>query len=346
MKVLITHELFFPDSAGGGEVVVYDLARGLKERGVKVKVLTTGDPNVKSYKGIKTMRIPINRYGMNFMVHRIYQEAKDVDLIQTNNYNAALPSLIAGRLLKKPVVCLVHGAYGDEWIEMRGTVLGSISQAIEALQIGHEYDKAIFLSEHGRKNAIKIGVPARVTEVIKPGVDFKKFKMKKKEPFVLFVGRISKQKGIDYLMDAARELPDVRFVVVGRDEEGGRVQEEAPENVEFKGFISQKELIDIYSRAMVFVLPSIGETFGIVQLEAMASGCAIVSTIPLDYKGITVKPRNVTQLKHAIRKLMSQPARTIQMGKQNREIAKTYDWEKFFKRLIEMYQELISKYEK
>ena len=58
MKVLITHELFLPDFHGGGEEVVYRMAKSLQEEGVEVKVLTVGDPKIKVYDGKPTIRLP------------------------------------------------------------------------------------------------------------------------------------------------------------------------------------------------------------------------------------------------------------------------------------------------
>ena len=66
MKVLITHEKFMPDFAGGGEKLVYEMAKNLQRKGVDVKVLTTGNPKITEYDGIPTIRLPINRFLMNF----------------------------------------------------------------------------------------------------------------------------------------------------------------------------------------------------------------------------------------------------------------------------------------
>ena len=91
------------------------------------------------------------------------------------------------------------------------------------------------------------------------------------------------------MIRTAQELPDIKFMIVGKGREMNRLKSIAPKNVKFLGFVPEKRLIDLYSRALVFCLPSIGETFGFVQLEAMASGCAIVSTIPLTLKLICAK---------------------------------------------------------
>ncbi|MFQ6118898.1 MAG: glycosyltransferase family 4 protein, partial [Methanosarcinales archaeon] len=160
-------------------------------------------------------------------------------------------------------------------------------------------------------------------------------------PFVLFVGRLAKQKGLEYLIEAARELPETNFLLAGSGEQEKKLKSIAPENVKFMGFVREKKLIDLYSRALIFCLPSIGETFGFVQLEAMASGCAIVSTVPLECKGIKVEAMDSKALKNAIGKLINNPKLAIKMGKKNRMLAKKYNWNSFIDRLIKIYEEII-----
>jgi len=324
-----------------GERVMYIVAKKLQEEGLKVKVLTTGNPKIKKYNGIQTIRLPINRYLMNLAFPSIWKYAKDFDLIQTSNYNACFPSFVAGKLLEKPVVCLVQGMYGKKWLKMRGPFLGTISMVVEKFQLDHNYDKLIFFSNYGRDAAVEAGIDKKITKIINPGFDYKKFKIKKKEPFVLFVGRLAKQKGLDYLIQVAKKLPNTKFKIVGSGEQEIRLKSVAPENVEFLGFISGKKLVDLYSNALIFCLPSVGETLGFVLLEAMASGCAVISTIPLDYEGFKVRIGDVKQLKKAINYLINNPKKALKMGRENIKKVKQYSWDKFIKELIKTYETLI-----
>jgi len=339
MKVLITHELFMPDYAGGGETIVYELAKGLRRRGVDVTVLTTGDPAMTEYEGIPTVRLKMNRYMMNFASVKKY--AKDADIIQANNYNGCLASYRAAKSLGKPVICLVHGMYGSKWLGMRGPVLGRISRWVEKFQVDRDYDKIVFYSEFARDAGVDIGIPKENTTVILPGVEYGKFHVGKKRNHVLFVGRLAKQKGLDVLIEAARQLPDITFNIVGRGEEESHLKSIAPPNVEFLGFKSGKPLYDLYAEAGVFCLPSMGETFGLVILEAMASGCAVVSTVPVDYAGKHVPYGDVAQLKNAIRYYHDNPEAAARDGAENRKLAKNYSWDKFADGFIKLYKELL-----
>jgi glycosyltransferase involved in cell wall biosynthesis len=73
----------------------------------------------------------------------------------------------------------------------------------------------------------------------------------------------------------------------------------------------------------------------------MASGCAIVSTIPLGYEGALVKPGNVDQMVKAIHYLIGNPEIAARMGEQNVMLSKKYTWDNFTKKLIGLYKELL-----
>ncbi len=344
LKILVTHELFMPGFAGGGEKIVYEYTKRLAERGHDVTVLTTGDPKIKEYEGIKTIRLPIPRYSFNLAVPWILKYARNADIIQTNNYNAALPSFIAGKILRKPVVCIVHGVYGKRWKEMRGNFLGSLSAFMEKFQLKRGYDKIVFYSDFAREQGAEIGIKGD-TEVFYLGINPREFMPKKKEKYVLFVGRLERQKGIENLLSIAKQMPDIKFRLVGKGspKEEKRLKKIAPKNVQFLGFKTGKPLRELFSRALVFCLPSVAETFGLVLLEAMASGCAIVSTVPLDYRGVRVQYGDNESLKHAIRKLVDSPKLAERLGKENVKLAKKYDWKAFAGSLERLYYELLKK---
>ncbi len=341
LKILVTHELFMPDFAGGGEKIVYEYTKRLVERGHDVTVLTTGDPKIKSHEGIKTVRLPIPRYSFNLAVPWFLKYARNADIIQTNNYNAALPSFIAGKILRKPVVCIVHGVYGKRWNEMRGKIMGSLSAFIEKSQLGRGYDRIVFYSDFAREQGAEIGIKNR-TEVFYLGIDPREFMPKKKEKYILFVGRLEKQKGIENLLSVAKQLPDIKFKLVGKGDIA-KLKKSASKNVEFLGQKFGKELQNLFSHALIFCLPSVAETFGIVLLEAMASGCAIVSTVPLDYRGVKVQYGDNDALKHAIKELVENPKLAERLGKENVKLAKKYDWEVFVGNLESLYYRLLKK---
>ena len=341
MKILVTHEIFPPEKYGGGEKIVWEFVSRLKNKGFDIEVLTTGNPKIKEYKGVTTHRIPVNRFLMNLSLPYIIKHAKNADIMQTTTYNACLPSYVAAKLLKKPIVNFVLGLHIDAWFEMRGKFLGTISKWGERMQLFHGYDKIIFFSEVSRNKALESGITPEITEVVPPGIEPKSYYCTKKEDYVLFVGRLAKQKGIEYLIEAAKELPDINIKLAGAGELEIYLKSIAPPNVEFLGHKTGKPLYDLYAKAPIFCLPSVSDDFGLVHAEAMASGCAIISTIPLNYSGVRIEAQNKKSIVAAIRHLHKNPKSVKKMRMENIEKSKEYDWDKFTKRMIKIYDELV-----
>jgi phosphatidylinositol alpha-mannosyltransferase len=103
---------------------------------------------------------------------------------------------------------------------------------------------------------------------------------------ICFIGRLEKRKGVRYLIDAYAELRkshhDVRLVIAGdgklRKSLEARVGKYQIPNVEFRGFISEEEKIDLLQTSDIYCSPALyGESFGMVLLEAMAAGCVVVA---------------------------------------------------------------------
>lgn len=90
------------------------------------------------------------------------------------------------------------------------------------------------------------------------------------------VARLSREKGVDILLEAARRLPILKFIVAGDGPDRATLGELAPANVTFLGRI--EDVRSIYSRSRILVIPSRREGQGIVALEALAAGCPIVAS--------------------------------------------------------------------
>lgn len=342
MKVLLAHELFAPTMVGGGEKLSYQTAKLLKENGFQVQVLTSGNPKITQYEGIPTKRIPIHRYMMNFSILQMLKYGRKADIIHTHAYNTCLPGWLAGKILKKPVVCYVLGLYLNGWKDMKGPVMGTIFKYLEKVQVNRSYSKLIFPCNATMRQGLELGVPEKLATVIHPGTSIEKYKVGKKDGSVLFVGRLVKQKGLDYLIEAAKNLPDTHFYLAGKGPEEAHLRSIAPSNVHILGFVPDEEIIELYAKASIFCLSSIGEGFPLVIQEAMASGCAIVATTEIDYMGITVKPKDTIGLTNALKKLIEDKKLAEEYGKENRAKAIEYTWDNFAKKLIALYQELVN----
>jgi glycosyltransferase involved in cell wall biosynthesis len=345
VKVLLTHNLFPPDFAGGGEYVVLATARTLLRRGIDVRVLTTGNASIVDYEGIPTRRLPIHRYAFNLAVPIIARHARDVDVIHTFTYHACLPSLVAGRLTGKPVVCLVLGLFGNVWRDTHGHLGGRIRARWERFLLTRGFDKLIFISTFSRNEGLRLGVPIDRTAINVPGIDLDRYSpARSKDDVVLFSGKLDTRKGIDDVIAVARALPDVRFRIMGWGDRERELRSQSPSNVEWRPYPSQGPqgagLCEEFARARVFFFPSKGETFGIALVEAMASGCAIVSSVPLEFEGARVEPGDREAMIRAIRRLWDDRDASLAVGLANCQRAQQYTWDRHVDQLEAIYREV------
>lgn len=342
MKVLLTHELFPPDYAGGGEYGVLEIARHLMAKGVSVRVLTTGNPAVVSYEGIPTVRIAIPRRSFNFALTKVIELARDVDVIHTFNYHACLPSLLAGKWLRKPVVCTFLGLFHTTWKEMRGRVTGTVYMAWEKFLVSRKFSRVIFLTDGNRRLGIALGAEEVRSFVNNPGIVTSLYTpAPTKENGVLFVGKLEVRKGVYDVIEVAKALPDVVFRMIGWGPEEANLRKTAPPNVELLQFENGATLRNAFSRATIFFLPSRAEGFPYALLEAMASGCAVVCTLPLDFEGVQVPTGDRRRMIEAIATLWYNRESTDRMGRRNVQLVKTYTWERHASSLLALYIEVM-----
>lgn len=169
---------------------------------------------------------------------------------------------------------------------------------------------------------------------------------------VMFSGKLTRYKGVRYLIHAAKKINGV-VVIVGDGPERGNLESLARDlqltNVRFFGYIGNYELIQLYYRADVCVVPSVwDEPLGLVVLEAMAAKTAVVVTrkggIPLAVKdgvnGVFVRPRNAKEIAIKVNTLLENDTFRHKMGERARQtILERFTWEKIAFRFERMYEE-------
>jgi len=342
MRALFVHEVFPPDYRGGGESVAGRSALALRDLGVEVKVVTAGNPAVGEWQGLPTQRLPISRYQFNLAAPTILAAAKNVDLIHTYNYNACLPALVAGKKLGIPVILHMIGLFGSVWREMRPFPLGHAWEWIEAFQLRRGWDRIICLSDYARNHALDIGANPKRCVVINPGIEERFVPGAVKQDLVLFTGKFEPRKGVFEVIEVARALPDIPFKLYGWGDLEAELRRIAPPNVEIETYETSERLPAELARARICILPSKAETFGLALIQAMASGCAVVSSIPLPFEGVRVKPTDISGMIEAVRGLWEDPLGAEEMGRHNIDLAKSYTWQVAGRKMLELYQEVLA----
>ena len=161
-------------------------------------------------------------------------------------------------------------------------------------------------------------------------------------PTILYVGFLNERKGVRQLLEAFehihRALPEARLILAGRGtlhrelaDRAGRMG--ARRDVEFLDFVEPKRVPEVLAAADVFVLPSLEDTFGVVVVEAWASGLPVVCSRfagaasyirgPLD--GLIVDPTQPAEMGKTIVDLLRQPEMRQRMAVRGKEIARQFD---------------------
>jgi glycosyltransferase involved in cell wall biosynthesis len=165
---------------------------------------------------------------------------------------------------------------------------------------------------------------------------------------VLYVGRLSKEKGVQQLRDLC-ELPGVRVALVG----GGPQELEtkryfANSNAHFAGILTGSALIDAYNAADIFVFPSQSETFGLAPLEAMACGLPVIApfvgglrdTVQAGYNALIYDPAKPQSLIDAVTTLRDNHSMRQQLSQQAHAYAQQKSWQSSMDQLIDIYRAL------
>lgn len=212
----------------------------------------------------------------------------------------------------------------------------------------------------------QLGIPEDKSDYLYHGVNtelFKPSEIERGKNTILFLSRIEPRKGLNILVEAmslvknpsilliaGQAADDEYFKIVMKKAE--RENEKGFHKIEYIGIPSDEEKIKLFQSVSLFVLPSIFEDYGIVNLEALACETPVISTkvggVPEVVRdgenGYVVNPGNVKDLAYAIDKLLENEDLRRQMGKKGREIViKDFSWKKILDRLEVIYHNLISK---
>ncbi|WP_292728266.1 glycosyltransferase family 4 protein [Methanoculleus sp.] len=199
-------------------------------------------------------------------------------------HNHAYLAVMAAGLLGKKSLVVVGGYEVAKEPEIGYGALLDPGMAKKIRYIIENADCILAVSEFSRREILQVAGPRRI-ETVYNGIDTSVFSPGgRKENIVLTVCFVSTEnirlKGLDTFIDAARHLPEVRFVLLGRalDDALETLKRGAPDNVEFVGAVGQGELIEWYRRAKVYCQISYRESFGVALAEAMSCECVPVVT--------------------------------------------------------------------
>jgi starch synthase len=389
---LLTRE-YPPEVYGGAGVHVEYLAGELRRR-ADVRVHCFGAPRAEP--GVVAYAEPPGLAGANAALRTMGVDLEmaagcaGADVVHSHTWYANLAGHAAKLLYGVPHVVTAHsleplrpwkaeqlgGGYAlSSWCERTAV---EAADAIIAVSAGMRADvlAAYPAVDPDRVRVVHNGIDT-AQYAPDPGTDvLDRLGVEAWRPSVVYVGRITRQKGLPYLLRAARELPaDAQLVLLAGAPDTPEIAAEVEGLVaELRAnrsgviwvaeMLPKREVIQVLSHATVFVCPSVYEPMGIVNLEAMACETAVVATatggipevvadgetgllVPIeqatDGTGRPLAPeRFVADLAAAINELLADPARAAKLGRAGRRRAvEHFSWDAIAARTLDVYRSLL-----
>ncbi|MEW8996622.1 MAG: glycogen synthase [Thermoanaerobacter sp.] len=385
LKVTMFTNEYPPNIYGGAGVHVDYLVRELSKL-MKVDVRCFGDQDftadnvkVRGYKEWDKLKENSDpRYqkvlGPFSIDLAMVKDEIDSDILHCHTWYTFMAGFLAKKLYDKPLVVTIHSLEPlRPWKEEQLGNGYKLSSWMERTGI-EAADRVIAVSHGSKEDILKYyNIPEEKVEVIYNGIDLNQYQKTDRNiarkkygiegKYILFVGRISRQKGITYLIDAVKYLPkDIKVVLCASSPDTQEVLEEVEQKVKLydniiwiNKMVEKEEIIELYSNAEVFVCPSIYEPFGIINLEAMACKTPVVASATGGIKevvvheetGFLVEPGNSEELAKYINILLNNKDLAVKFGENGRKrVEEMFSWESIAKKTYEMYKDVIEKYKK
>jgi len=397
VRIDIVSKEFPPDIYGGAGVHVAELSRVLASH-VDLRVHAFGAARDSDYHGatVSSYATPAELKDANPAVQTlgvdlsIVPDVAGADLVHSHTWYANMAGHLASLLHGIPHVLSAHSL--EPLRPWKAEQLGGgyrLSSWVE--QTSYEAAAAIIAVSEGMRQDIlrcypKVD-PAKV-HVVHNGIDVSMWERDEDDdavralgidpsrPSVVFVGRNTRQKGVPYLLRAAQQLPaDVQLVLCLGAADTPELAAETAELIAglqaerdgvvlIERMLPRRELIQVLSHATAFACPSIYEPLGIVNLEAMACGAAVVASatggipevvahgetgllVPLeqvtDGTGTPLDPQKfVNDFAAALNQVVSDPARARIMGEAGRRRAEEhFSWDSIAQTTLDVYRSVL-----
>lgn len=308
MKIAMIGWEYPPFKSGGLATHCYGLTRGLSDKNVKVYFFM---PKTKHKPNSDQPNLVINEVGET----EIFPYDRPEDKALAGNFFEAVHRYNQLVVAKVKAVAKAEGKFdfihAHDWLTMEAATTLKEEMGIPMILTVHstEYDRSgwlnpnqwfIDIEKKGMKNADRIIAVSSLTKKViveKYGINPDIISVihnavypipeGKKQEIVLFLGRLTIQKGAEFFLKAARKVldyePDVIFVVAGEGDMLPRLIDQAVDlgisnRVIFTGRLTEEEVKHIYGISSVYVMPSVSEPFGITALEAISAGAATIAS--------------------------------------------------------------------
>jgi len=346
----------------GVEVVLFTFTKALE---ISSSLLSEG---VITLEGLTIKKYQPKVFRIIGMMPQLYSSKliKDIsqehpDIVHIYGFSQFLLLFTLLRKLKTPVVLSppkIHESVQDTFSSFNKKlfkmVIQFISKKVSYFIVDNPIDKNTLMN---------LGVQTEKIASIPHNIDYEKMASikRREEDLILSVGRYAPNKGLHNLIAAARQIlntfPQIRFYLVGTifDKEYHKFLLKKIEGFEdqiyLTGPLEEAKLLNLFSRAKLFVFPSINDTSGLVNIEAMAAGIPIIATkvegtslfIQDGVNGILIPRDDVPALVNSILELWKNKEKRNFLIKKGRERAKKFYWQNYSQEIIKIYKDCLMK---
>lgn len=318
---------------------------------------------------------------------------KEADLVHCHTWYTHFAGCLLRELLDIPLILTVHSLEPHRpWKEEQLANAYAVSTWLEKTALLNA-DGIIAVSRSMKEDVQQLyGVSPDRIRVIHNGIDLDHYKptfdreiirsygINPDKSFILFVGRITRQKGILHLVNGLPHIErDTQIVLCAGAADTEKLSGEMKQRVEevrastnnqiiwIPEFLPEDHMVVLYSHASLFVCPSVYEPFGIINLEAMACNTPVVASavggicevvvhnetgVLVDFdRGDNLEPKRPEQfsrdLAAAINQLLASPEKLKAMGIESRKrVEQHFSWENIAQQTLEYYREAIERYRK
>ena len=367
MKIGIVSPYAYP-RPGGANAHIRETYTRLRDLGHEVRIITApwgDDPPARDVIQVgRAVAVPFNgsvgRVTLSLRLEWLISRMLERERFDIIHHHEPFVPFLSFQILdsaKCPNVATFHAFGGFSFSYWAGRIaleryMNKFDERIAVSSAARHFVSTYFPGEY---RIIPNGVDVEFYANAKPFPEFQDGKVN-----LLFVGRAEPRKGAMYLMKAYDQIrgrhPETRLIIAGRGPEIGDlkrfVRERSVGDVFFAGRVSDEDKARFYKTADIFVAPSTGqESFGIVLLEAMAAGRAVIASDIHGYKrvvqrnvtGLLVEPKDPDALAEAIERLIVSPEQREALGLAGARRAVDFDWQHVTAELVRVYEHAIAR---
>jgi len=383
LRIVFYSSKFYP-VVEGSATAPYELATSLSKANVNIEVLTYNFDmsrkisigkfkKVERVRNIKITRITpfilniFNPEPFSFkLLYKFCKQALKSDIVHIFNFYhflTLIPLIFICRIINKPIVftpatifeCVYYLKNKKRYNLLR-FILFFMRKMIKNLMV---------TTKNHIKLLKKLGFLKNKIYVVPCGIKFASFNsdIKKKDPnLLLSVGRFDWNKGQDILLKAMKNVikkrPKTKLIIAGHITDLNAFKKilnlkkelRISNEVTILPDISRKKLLKLYKKASIFIMPSIIDDFGIVNLEAMAAGLPVIANdvggiscvVKNKKTGLLVKVGNQDMLANSILFLLKNKRLREKLAKSAVEHAKQFDWNKVSKKMLKVYYSIVN----